>query len=841
MKRFALALLVSLMLVGVGCGDDVTPPASDAGLDAGADAAPVDAGSCLATAADYPAPVTGACEANVALPGAALPVGDDGAGGFIVPGGRRVTRVGRQVRLPGFPSSVLPIPGTRFAVVSDGGRDDELLRVIDVESLAIVDSRTFHTGDSSSEALFLGLAVSADGRRLWASGGGSNRIFAYDVDLATGALTEAPARSITLADAAPTSGHFAGIALTPDGTTLVAPMLLVGAVGIYDAETGAELRRVVLDPDAYPYDVAISADGTRAYVSEIALGAVVPIEVATGTVGTPMLVGAAPQGLALSPDGTKLVVAAANSDQLSIIDVALGAVTSQIDVHGAGAPRGASPVSVSFDASGRLYAVNAGDSAVAVFEPSGESYHSLGRLPTMWYPSDAAPLPDGRLLVLSAKHESTGPNLDPSVGIVERTGGSLAVVDAADLTPAQLAVYETEVASNIARPSTLVNVSCPSGAPYDFPVPLPGTGPSTKLEHVIIIVRENKTYDAYFGAYHDDAGAPLGNGDPALTLIPAADIDRALPNTFALARRFGISDNYYSDAEQSVQGHIWMTQGRTTDILERVWLNSTGYGRSYVAPNLTLIRPDEGSAFDYFKAHGLSFDNFGEIVGSSESGGPRSGYPGFIFSLDTQDTERAAYLRRRWQAQCRLSTFTFAILPRDHTYGGSGGRPTPASMIAENDDALGDIVDAVSHSTWWPTTALFVVEDDPQDGGDHVDNHRSPLLVISPWAKRGAISHVNTHEASIYRTIQLILGIDEPLNDFWQNAAPLYDLFTSTPDYTPYEHVARVWPNENNPSASTSALMWDAVDFSEPDEQPGLSEWLWGHFHPTTPAPPRAR
>lgn len=297
----------------------------------------------------------------------------------------------------------------------------------------------------------------------------------------------------------------------------------------------------------------------------------------------------------------------------------------------------------------------------------------------------------------------------------------------------------------------------------------------------------------------------------------------------------------HDENEGMAQGHIWMTQGRTTDILERVWLNSTGYGRSYVAPNLTLIRPDEGSAFDYFKAHDVSFDNFGEIVGSSESGGPRSGYPGFIFSLDTQDTERAAYLRRRWQAQCRLSTFTFAILPRDHTYGGSGGRPTPASMIAENDDALGDIVDAVSHSTWWPTTAIFVVEDDPQDGGDHVDNHRSPLLVISPWAKRGAISHVNTHEASIYRTIQLILGIDEPLNDFWQNAAPLYDLFTSTPDYTPYEHVARVWPNENNPSASTSALMWDAVDFSEPDEQPGLSEWLWGHFHPTTPAPPRAR
>jgi len=824
--------------LGGGCSEGAQAPLATDGGDAGSGSdaaddasAPVDAGTCFATAADFPSPAAGRCEAEILDPGASLPVGDDAAGGFIIPGGRRVTRVGRQLRLPGFPSRVVPIPGTRFVVVSDGARNDELLRVIDVDSMTVVASRSFHSGDGSDEALFLGLAVSPDGRRLWASGGGSNRIFTYDVDATTGALTDAPAREIRLGDPTPRMGHFAGIALSPDGTKLVAALLLADAVAVFDATTGAEVGRVGLDTGAHPYDVVIVPDGSRAYVSEWGGAAVVPLDLTALTAGTPIPVGAMPQGLALSPDAARLIVASANADQLAVIDVTVGAVVAQIDVHAPMAPRGASPVAVAFDASGRLYAVDAGDGAVDVLEPASPGYHRIGRIPTMWYPSDVTVLADGSVVVINAKHESTGPNLDPMVDIMARVGGSLQVVDASELTPSALASWEMETGSNVSRATRFSDVTCPAGTSYDFPIPMPGMGPSTKIEHVLLLVRENKTYDAYFGAFHDASGAPAGNGDATLTLLPTDTTDQVLQNTFALARRFAFSDNYYSDAEQSVQGHIWTSAGRTTDVVERVWLNSTGYGRSYVGPDLELIRPDEGTAFDYMRANGVSFANYGEIVGSSHTGGPSAGYPGFVVNIDTPDPDRARYLDRRWRSYCQLPTFTYMVMPRDHTFGGSGGRPTPASMIADNDDGIGIAMDALSHSTWWPTSVVFIVEDDPQDGGDHVDNHRSPLIVVSPWAKRGTISHVNANEASIYRTIQLILGLPEPLNDFWANAAPLYDVFTSTPDYAPYDRIERTWPEEINGASGRDAEMWRGTDWSVVDEQPGLSRWLWAHFH----------
>ena len=820
---------IALTLLVAACGDDdVPPPPADAGLDA---VVTMDAGppACLVDPTTFPAPVTGQCTVTVNA-GAELTAGDDGTGGVITPGGRRVTRVGEVVLTPGFPMRIVLVPGTRFAIVTDGGIRDEHLTVIDLDARTVVDEEEF--GYRSGEAVFLGLAVSADGTQLWASGGGSNRVRAYTIDTATGALTASPGRDIVPASSV-AEGYVSGLALLADGT-LAVNLMMGDATVFYDSATGAELRRTVFENGAFPYDAIASADGATVFVSMWGGSTVVPIAAATGTAGTPIPVGKNAQGLSLSADGTRLAVASSDGDSVSIIDVAARTVTTTLDITGADTPRGAAPAAVDFAADGTLYVVSSGDNAIDVYAPgAGTTYTHSGRIPTMWYPTDVLALGDGRLVFTNGKHVGTGPNDSPgTTDILDLLEGSVTIVDGAELTAAQLGDWETEIASNNDRGMRFNEVSCPSGAAYDFPIPQPGSGPSPQIEHVILVVRENKTYDAYFGDLAE------GNGDASLTIVPAAEMDTVLPNSRTLARGFAHADNYYSGAEQSIQGHVWTTLGRTTDFVERSWLTTWGRGFWSPPPQLLvqpLAYPEEGSIFDWLERNDITRLNYGEIVGSRAQP-VTAGYPGLVFNNGVLDRTKAAYLRRQWQS-CNLQSFTYVVLPNDHTVGGDPGAPTPRSMIADNDEAVGMLVDALSHSSYWPTSLIIFIQDDPQDGGDHVDNHRAPAIFASPWIRRGHVSSVHYNESSIYRTVQLIFGVGDPLNAYWMNAAPLYDLFTSTPDYTPYDYIPRREPEAVNPARGAAAETSRQWDFSEMDEQPGLSRWLWEHLHPGVRAP----
>ncbi|MBX3246528.1 MAG: hypothetical protein KF901_05035 [Myxococcales bacterium] len=819
--------------VVVACGGD-DGPGEDGGLDEEVDAGPPDAGpGCRAE--EHPTPAPGRCEARIADPEATLRVGADGDAAYIVPGARRVLRLGTQVRLPGFPMRVRAVPGSDFAIVTDGGVASEQLSVVNLSTGEVVDQRLFRR--RVDEALFLGLAISSDGRRVFASGGGSNVIRVYDFDLTTGQLEDRA--SITLADQV-SEGYVSGLALLDDDRTLIAALLFGDQIVVYDTEAGVDVRRVALPDLSYPYDVVVaphtSAADATVFVSLWRDRAVVPVEVGAGTVGEAITVGKNPEGLAISPDGATVVVADSDSDSLSILDVAARSRVRQRFVTSDAAPRGSSPSAGAFDATGdRFFAVNAGDNAVDVFETDG--WTRLGRIPTMWYPTDVQVLTDGRVLLLAGKHEGTGANTNPSRDdILDLVGGSLSIVPAEEITPENLARWDLEIASNNDRATRFHEVDCEPEAPYDFPIPRPDAGaPSPHIRHVILVVRENKTYDAYFGDLTDDEGNPYGAGEPSLVLVPESE--QVIPNTRALARAFAHGDNYYSLAEQSVQGHIWTTLGRTTDFIERSWLTTWGRGYWRIPPqgiDGELGYPEEGGVFDWLVDNEISVTNFGQIV-ASRAAAPFGRYPGLVYNLSVRDVDRARFLEDRWLRTCQLSSFSYVLLPNDHTSGGQPGQPTPRSMIADNDHAVGILVDAISRSTFWPETVIFIIQDDPQDGGDHIDNHRSPMLVISPWVKRGYVSSVHYNESSIFRTIQLIFGVDEPLNAYWANASPMYDLFTSTPDFTPYEAIERRWPEEINPAGTGTAFEAQSLrwDFSVPDEQPGLSRALWRHFHGT--------
>jgi YVTN family beta-propeller protein len=803
-------------------GEDALP--IDAAEDAGP---PPDAGFCGATAADFPAPVTGRCEATVVDPLATLPVGQEDATHFVVPGGERLVQLGRNVEVGGFPMRLVEVPGTELVVVTDGGLRDETLAVIDLATMSILDQEVF---TPATGALFWGLVVEGAGttRRVWASGGGENEILAYDLDTETGQLTEVPDDRLEVSGVS--NGYVAGLALAD--RTLVAAIMREHALAFFDVETGAETRRVSLEASDFPYDVVLSPDRATAYVSLWGGSAVAIVDVATGAVGARVPVGKNPEGLALSPDGARLAVACADSDSVVVIDTATRTVASTFWIDAEDADRGSAPSSLRFSPDGaRLFVTSAFDNAIDVLDARSATLARIGRIPTLWHPTDVLPRADGTVAFLNGRDLGTGANTNPGADdITELLGGSLTYLDTAP-TDGELASWEIEIAANNTRMSRFQDVVCPEGAPYDFPIPEPGGGPSTVIRHVVVIVRENKTYDAYFGNL---AGA---NGDPSLTLVPSDEIEDVIPNTYALARTFGVADNYYSHAEQSVQGHVWTALGRTTDFVERSWLTTWGRAHWSVPPQaITPIGyPEEGSGFDYLDDQGIAITNYGEIVGS-RSAAPQRGYPGLAYSY-LPEVDKADYVASQVRS-CRLRSFTYIVMPNDHTQGLRPGYPSPRSMIADNDEGVARVVDAISHSTYWPETAIFILWDDPQDGGDHVDNHRAPFLVVSPWARRGHVGSVHSSEASVWRTTQLIFGLDAPHSREWVDAAPLYDFFTSTPDYTPYEAIPRRVPVEINPeSRSADSMMSMAYDWSRPDEQPGLSRMLWRHFHGGIDAP----
>jgi YVTN family beta-propeller protein len=696
----AVVLPLILLAITAGCGDDGMPAdggpdAADDGGDGGADAARDAGPSCLADEDDFPSPPPGNCEAFVLDPGATLPVGDDGAGGFIIPGGRRVTRAGRQIELSGFPMAVTPVPGSRFVVVSDGAVHDEQLSVIDVAAGTIVDSRLFREDAPEPESLFLGLAIRSDGRRLYASGGGADVVYVYDLDPATGALTDAPPIEVRAVGGI---GYVSAIRLLPDDRTLLINLLFAGELVVLDTMTSTELGRIGFEEASYPYDLVVTPDGRTAYVSLWNGAAVVPVDVGARTAGAPIVVGKNPEGMVLSRDATRLVVTNSDSDSFSVIDLTTSTVEETVFLRGETAPRGSSPAAGAFDAAGRLYVASAGENAIDVFEEGAAGWARVGRLPTMWYPTDVEVLADGTLLVVNGKHEGTGPS-DGSIDIEELIGGSLQIHDPGDVTDDDLRAWDMEITANNERGRGFVTYVCEEGGPDDFPIPRPGEGPSRRIEHVIVVVRENKTYDAYLGNLEID-GTPHGNSDPTLTLVPPAETAMVYPNTQELARTFVVGDNFYSQAEQSIQGHIWTTFGRTTDFVERSW--HTTWGRRYwtIPPagvGDPIGYPEEGGIFEWLADNGVEVDNLGEIVSARRT--PLNPmYPGLVYTLGIPDIDRAEYVAGRI-ARCDLRTFTYMLLPRDHTRGLDPGAETPRSMMADNDDAVGRLIHALSHST----------------------------------------------------------------------------------------------------------------------------------------------
>ena len=786
----------------------------------------------------YPTPVPGACTSTAPGADAVRPAGLDlsvpgryhlGDGHFIQPAGHEQIVHGTDVTSAFLVDMVL-VPGTRFAVLVDAGGDDNALYAVDLDKLAsdapaLVSDVRF----AAPLQIDYGLAFAAP-NEVYASGAGNGKLFAFTIDLSTGALARDTAKDVDLGEStvqsSPSRWYSGGLALTKDPTKMVvAPTTVEGTVRLVDLVAGTwndidvSPAREFFGVFADPNDTA----GNTYWVTTYDTRELLHVDIASKQVTSRYKTGKNPEGVAVT--AKHVLVANSDNDTISVFDGVTGSVVQTLDLTGGGGLTGLQPAVLAYDTTRkRVYATLSGVNAVGVYaydDAQSAPLTVVGEIPSGWWPTAIGLEADGSLVVATAKGHGTGPATGTDT-CPELTKGSVQLVSPPP-TDQEVQAMAAVVAASRAKTANegYPTVSCPSNTTYDFPIPLTNTDqPSARIKHVVYVVRENKTFDALFG---DVSGV---NGDPQDVLVPGR-MDELWANARAISKQFTLFDNYYIAAEQSLQGHIWTAFGRSTDYIERSW--SSEWGRNARIPkagNDTVFgSPAEGSLFAWAERNAVSYQNMGEIVGiGAQSFDPA--YPGFVYNNGVPDTEKGCYIAARARALCDMKPLTYVVLPNDHTKGTDPGAPTPEIMIAVNDVGTGMILDAISRSPMWENTLVIVTEDDPQSGQDHVDAHRTPLFMASPWIKRGYVSHDNLGTASLHKLIANIFAKPYQSESVASAAIP-FDAFTSTPDYTPYTFSPLQTEVACNPQQD---YIGPPRDWSLPDNQPGVDQEVFLHF-----------
>jgi len=515
--------------------------------------------------------------------------------------------------------------------------------------------------------------------------------------------------------------------------------------------------------------------------------------------------------MVLNKSGTLLFVANANRNTVTVLATQSGKPLETIwAALFPDAPCGSTPNSLALSPDEKtLFIANADNNVVAVFDLSrrGKS-RSLGFIPVGWYPTSVRVTPDGRhLLVANGKGLGSRANPHgPQPGINSNTNftveyiahlfrGSLSVIDLPRRS--RLESFLKPHTAEVYRLSPLAPPADSSIRPSEnSPIPR-GPRQASPIKYVFYIIKENRTYDQVFGDMLQ------GNGDPGLCLFP----ERITPNHHKLASEFVLLDNFYADAEISADGHEWSMGAYATDFVEKSWPLMYGHNkpRKYPYPaegTFEIASPAGGYLWDRAKAARISYRSYGEFVTlftdpdvpATTSVKSLKGHldPGFRgFDLDYSDLKRSERFiseLKRFESEGDMPRLQIIRLPNDHTHGVSRGKHTPRAYVAENDLAFGQIVEAISHSKFWPESAIFVVEDDAQNGPDHVDAHRTLAFVISPYAKRGAVDSNMYSTSSMLRTIELILGL-QPMSQFDASARPMFNSFQTVADLRPFNPV----------------------------------------------------
>ncbi len=783
-------------------------------------------------------------------------VGPLAGGGFLLNSGWRVKPAGVQIPLDTLPMSSLLSKDGRFLIVLNGGYNPP--------SLSVLDTNDGHeVGRTPVRDAWLGMSFSKDGKTLWVGGGSQASVFEFSLD-ENGKLE--PARTFEIVQAAARSAHdFIGdVAIDPDGHLLYACDLYHDAIVVVNPQSGIVIDR--FKTGRRPYRILFNPDGKSFYVTSWADGSLYRHQTSNGALLQTLRLGAHPTDMVWRERATRaeegeqgdqqpgfkarIFVSAANTNNVYSVGVSDGGdlhVVETINVSTTpNHPLGMTPSALALSADqSRLYVVCSNANAAAVVDVTAARSQVLGFIPTGWYPTAARALADGRLAVLNGKGSGSYPNpKGPNPTIRQRyidvqyvahiQTGSASFIPA--LTDDSLARYTAEVKSNSPYTDEKLD-AIPAGIP-------------AAIQHVIYIVKENRTYDQVLG----DIGK--GESDPSLCLFK----ENVGPNHHKLAREFVLFDNFYVNSDVSADGHNWSTSAIANDFVEKMW--PTNYaGRN---PNYSFeggepaAYPPAGYLWTNAASAGVSMRNYGYWVENKKEPGADGVQIDKVldpalakvtnlkyrsFDTDYPDVKRAQTFLddlAQFQSANQMPKLIFLRLGNDHTSGTAPGKIAPLAAFADNDYALGMIVEGVSRSKFWGSTAIFVLEDDAQNGPDHVDSHRSPAFLISPYTRTGAIDSNMYNTTSVLRTMELILHM-RPMTHFDAGARPMTASFSQQASLAPYQaEKPRVSLEERNPASSATAARSARLDFSQADlnDDDELNDILWRAIRGTEPPAP---
>jgi YVTN family beta-propeller protein len=683
----------------------------------------------------------------------------------LLPNGWRLSPAGVSIDVDDFPLNAAVSPDQKFLAVTHAGVSKPVLLLVNLKSRKVAQS--IHLKDSWLGITFLG-------NELFVSGG--NRNCVYTFDLVKGQLVNED--SIMFSSSKWAAG------LDANRQKLAVVFRGDSTLSYYSFST-KEFQTIKLD--GMPYSCKYLKDG-KLLVSiwnskriEAFNGTKLLFQVETGD---------HPTEIAVSKNNRFAYVANANDNSVTVVDLkrhrAIANVSTSLYPD---SPEGSTTNSVCVSSDGKfLLAANADNNSLTVINISKlRTPTPAGFIPVGWYPTKVLELQDGTVLILNGKGNRSFANPQHQyIGTLLK--GTLSFFKFPD--EMQLSAYTHQVYANTPyRPEESKEASFQSGNP----IPNRVGGPSP-IKYVFYFIKENRTYDQVFG------DVPEGNGDSSLVLFG----EKVTPNIHKIAKDFVLLDNLYCDAEVSADGHNWSTAAYATDYVEKSWPNNYG-GRG--APyefegGQPAATPESGYIWDLCARHDVSFRDYGEFIESDEGDTGKNiptekallshydkAYRGW--DLDYSDVKRYEEWEKdfsRLVDNGELPHFNIIRLPNDHTAGTHKGALTPQAMVAQNDYALGLFVDKISHSKIWDQSAIFVIEDDAQNGADHVDAHRTEALVISPFVKHHFIDNTLYTTSSMLRTMELILGIP-PMSQYDAAATPMFNSFTMNLDTTSYSGV----------------------------------------------------
>jgi len=745
-----------------------------------------------------------------------------GSENVLLPNGWSLSPVGRHLQLGDLPLNIQVSHNKKLIAVTNNGQSTQSIQLINVQNEKITDEKEIGKA-------WYGLQFNEKDDKLYVSGGNDNIILIYPVKNEKLLSPD----TIRLGKTWPVRISPSGLALDDKNKLMYVVTKENNSLYIIDLITKNILKKIRLGSEAY--SCILSPGMETLYISLWGANKVAfldtKLQLLTDSISTQY----APNELLLNKKGDKLFVANGGDNSVSVFYTQTKKLVEVIScaVHPTNLTGSTTNGLALSDDEHTLYIANADNNCLAVFDVSktGESV-SKGFIPTGWYPTNVKYcrnriwVANGKGFISMANPEGPQPVIADDSGLHTGSTTKRGLQYIGGLFKGTLSIIDEPNESFMKNYTRMVYENTPFNRKFqaipskDNPVPFIKSEASP-IKYVFYIIKENRTYDQVLG------DVKKGNGDPSLCLFP----EKVTPNTHALSEEYVLLDNFYVDAEVSADGHNWSMGAYANDYVEKTWPTQYGKrgGDGDYGGNRKITYPRDGFIWDFCKKAGVSYRSYGEFtdgktaVTATLNNHFCVGFPTANFEI--KDTTRCSIWMKDFDELLaknqvpRLNTIRF---PNDHTSGQKKGKICPTSAVADNDLAVGIFIDHLSHSRIWKESVVFVLEDDAQNGPDHVDAHRSPALVISPYIKRNKVISTMYTTSGFLHTMELILGLP-PMSQYDAAATPLYDCFTSVPDFTPYNYKkANVNLNIRNFRVNSSSRISESFRLDNVDEAPDL-------------------